>query len=145
MAEFIDFEAITQGQDEPAMIDDDEEEETKEEQVSDLESLKSFIDDENETENDRSFYQQFDNVNNSIEETLKEEYDRSLVDIGNFNDFSNFCESSQDEGEIDEFNDSEKRLEKFKDTLFPTSNDEINTFHIIICCKVCHYTKNKYL
>ena len=102
MAEFIDFEAITENQNEPVVIDDDEEE-AEEEPVSDLESLISFIDDDNYIENDRSFYQLFDNVNNSIEETLNEEYDKSLVNIENFNDFSNFCESSGDEGEIDEF------------------------------------------
>ena len=46
MAEFIDFEAITENQNEPVVIDDDEEK-AEEEQVSDLEFLISFIDDDN--------------------------------------------------------------------------------------------------
>ena len=142
MTEFIDFEAVTENQVEPVVIDDDDvEEEGK--QVSDLESLKSFIDDDKEMDNDRSFDQQFDNLNNSIEETLKEEYDKSLVDIENFINFSNFCESSEDEGETDEFKDSEKRLERFEDTLFPTSNHEINTFPNAILFAVRFATTQK--
>ena len=60
---------------------------------------------------------------------MKEEYEKSLVEIENFDDFSNFCESSEEElGEVDEFKESEKRLEKFDETLFSTSDETINTF-----------------
>ena len=91
--------------------------------------MKSFIDDNDEIENDRTFYQKFENVTTSIDDVLKEEYDKSIVDIQKV-DVSNFCETSEEEIEIeiDEFKDTEERIEKFKETLFPVSmvNDENN-------------------
>ena len=36
---------------------------------------------------------------------------------------SNFCETSEEETQLDEFKNSEKRIEKFKETLFPVSPD----------------------
>lgn len=44
----------------------------------------------------------------------------------NFNDFSKFCETSEEQGEIDDFKDSEKRIQKFENTLFPLSLDDEN-------------------
>ena len=38
-------------------------------------------------------------------------------------DVSNLCETAEEEVEIDEFKDTEKRIEKFKETLFPVSTD----------------------
>ena len=74
------------------------------------------------------FYRQFENVDKSIDETLKEEYENSLVEIENFNDFLNFCESSEEErGKVDEFKDSDKRLGKFERTLFPKSEEKHNS------------------
>ena len=35
-------------------------------------------------------------------------------------DLSNFCETSEEKGEIDEFKDTEKRIEKFKVIFFNT-------------------------
>ena len=84
--------------------------------------MKSFIDDNDEIENDRTFYQKFENVTTSIDDVLKEEYDKSIVDIQKI-DVSNFCETSEEEIEIDEIKDTEKRTEKFKETLFPVSKD----------------------
>ena len=73
-------------------VDDDEEE------VSDIDLLDSFIDNEScNITNDRSFYHQLENVDNSIDDTVKEEYEKSLAEIENFDDFSNFCESSKEE------------------------------------------------
>ena len=43
--------------------------------------------------NHRSFYQHFHNVDKSINTTLAEEYDKSIIDMEDFNDFSNFCEN----------------------------------------------------
>ena len=63
--------------------------------------MKSFIDDNDEIENDRTFYQKFENVTTSIDDVLKEEYDKSIVDIQKV-DVSNFCETSEEEIEIDE-------------------------------------------
>ena len=83
---------------------------------SDLDSLKSFIDHNDKIENNRTFYQKFENVTTSIDDVLKEEYDKSIVGIQKI-DVSNFCETSEEEIEIDEF----------KETLFSvsTGNDII--------------------
>ena len=92
MAEFIDFEVSVEEQNEK----------DKQDEVSDdyLDSLKSFIDD-SEVENDRAFYQQFENVSNSINDILKEEYDKSMGNIGKL-ELSNLCETTEEEGEIDD-------------------------------------------
>ena len=109
MADFIDFEAVTD-QNETFVIETDDEED-EESEVSDIDS---FIDDDKKVgEND---------------ETLQEEYELSLAEVENFDDFSNFCEYSEDElGKVDEFKNSNKRLEKFEETLFPKS-EEHNSF-----------------
>ena len=103
MTDFIDFEVS---------VEDNNQNEEKDDEVSDsdFDSLKSFIDD-----NDRTFYQTFENVTTSIDDVLKEEYDKSIVDLEK-RDISIFCETSE-EVEIDEFKDTEKRMEKFKETL----------------------------
>ena len=84
--------------------------------------MKSFIDDNDEIENDKTFYQKFENVATSIDDVLKEENDKSIVDTQRI-DVSNFCETSEEEIEIDEFKDTEKTIEKFKEFLFPVSTD----------------------
>ena len=46
-------------------------------------------------------------------------------------ELSNLCETSEEEGEIDDFKDTEKRIDKFKETLFPvpgSKNDNCNSF-----------------
>ena len=67
----------------------------------------------------------------SVNETLEEGYKKSLVDIENL-ECSNFCETSEEEGEIDELKDVEKRVEKFKETLLPLPSDNeyenVNSF-----------------
>ena len=108
---------------------EEQNEKHKEDEVSndDLDSLKSFTDD-SEVENDRTFYQQFDNASNSIDEILKEEYDKSMGDIEKL---SNLCETSEEEREIDDFTNTEKRIDKFKETLLPvpgSENDNCNSF-----------------
>ena len=93
----------------------------REDEVSDVDSLKSFIDDKTEIEEDRTCYCKFENATKSIDETLAEEFDESMHNIENLNDVSNFGESSEEEGEIDEFKDVEKRIEKFEETLHPSA------------------------
>ena len=114
MTDFNDFDVS---------VEDNNQNEEKDDEVSDsdLDSLKSFINDNYEIENDRT-YQKFENVTTSIDDVLKEEYDKSIFDIEKI-DISNFCETSEEEVEIDEFKDIEKRIEKFKETLFPVSTD----------------------
>ena len=106
MAEFIDFEVSVNEQNQ-------EEKQDGENEISDsdLVSLKSFIGD-TEIENDTTFYQQFQNESNCIDDILKEESDKSMGDIEKI-DLSNFCEVSEKEGEIDQFKETEKRIEKF--------------------------------
>ena len=115
MTDLIDFEVS---------VEDKNKNEEKDDEVSnrDLDSLKSFTDDNDEIENDRTFYQKFEKVTASIDDVLKEEDYKSIVDIQKV-DVSNFCETSEEEIEIDEFKDTEKRIEKFKETIFPVSKD----------------------
>ena len=106
MAEFIDFEVSVNEQNQ-------EEKQDGENEISDsdLVSLKSFIGG-TEIENDRTFYQQFQNESICIDDILKEESDKRMGDIEKI-DLSNFCEVSEKEGEIDQFKETEKRIEKF--------------------------------
>ena len=53
--------------------------------------------------------QKFVHVTASIDDVFKEEYDKSIVDIEKI-DVCNFCETSEEETEIDEFTDTEKRI-----------------------------------
>ena len=115
MTDFIDFKVS---------VEDNNKNKEKDDEVGDsyLDSLKSFIDDNDEIENYRTFYQKFENVTTSIDDVLKQEYDKSINDIQKIH-VSNFCETSEEETEIDEFKDTEKRIEKFEETLFPVSTD----------------------
>ena len=103
MVQFIDFEV---GVEEYIKEDDEVSDD------SDLDSLSSFIDNE-ETDNEVNFYRTFNNVETGIEETLKAEYEKGLEDIGNFDDISNLCESSEDEAEIDNFDTSAEKVKIF--------------------------------
>ena len=131
MTDFIDFEVSVEDKNK-------NEEKYDEASNSDLDSLKYFIDDDDddddddnvdEIENDRIFYQKFENVTTC--NVSKEEYDKSIVDIQK-SDVSNFCETSEEEREIDEFRGTEKRIKKFKETLFPVSKDSDDDEKIII-------------
>ena len=127
MAEFIDFEAVVETEAETVTVE--EEENDEENQVCDVDS---FLDDAEKENDDVDFYRQLENTNKSIDQTLQEEYELSLAEIENFDDFSNFCEPSEDElGPVDEFKDSNKRLEKFEETLIPKSENH-NTFPDVI-------------
>ena len=141
MTDFIDFEVS---------VEDNKKNEEKDDEVSDsdLDSLKSFIDDNDEIENGRKFYQKFENLTTSIDDVLKEEYDKSIVDIQKI-DVSTFCETSKEEIEIDKFKDTEKRIEKFKETLFPVSTDidddenNYNSFVNAIFFAITFYVEQK--
>ena len=115
MTDLIDFEVSVESKNKNEQSEDEVSD-------SDLDSLKPFIDDNDEIENDRTFYQKFQNVTTSIDDVLKEEYDKSIVDNQKI-DVSNFCERSE-EIEIDEFKDTEKGIEKSKETLFSVSTED---------------------
>ena len=141
MTDFSDFEVS---------VEDSNTNEENDDKVSDseLDSLKSFIDDNDEIENDRTFYQKFENVTTSIDDVLKEEYDKSIVDIQKI-DVSTFCETSKEEIEIDKSKDTEKRIERFKETLFPVSTDidddenNYNSFVNAIFFAITFYVEQK--
>ena len=58
----------------------------------------------------------------SVDEILKQEHDQSIQDMEDI-DLSNLCKTSEEEGEIDEFKESEKIVHKFTETLFPVSKN----------------------
>ena len=110
--DFVDFEAVAASDNKGS-----------EDEVSDVDSLKSFIDDKTEVKEDRTYYRNFENVTKLVNETLAEEFDESMWEIENFDEISNFSESSEEEGQIDEFKDVEKRIEKFEETLHSIAAD----------------------
>ena len=120
MTQFIDFKV-------------DVETDAEENEVSDSDSdwESSFIDNQ-ENSNELSFYRSFNNVENEINETLKTEYEDGLKDIENLDEISNLCESSKEELEIDDFKNSEEKIENFTENLLPKVNEqeerEHNTF-----------------
>ena len=61
----------------------------------------------------------------SVDDILKQEYEQSVQDIDEI-DLSNLCESSEEENETDQLKDSEKRVEKFIETLYPICNAQNN-------------------
>ena len=107
MVQFIDFEVS---------VEADIKENDEVSDNSDLDSLSSFIDNE-ERENDVTFYRSFNNVEADINETLKNECEKGLQDIKNFNEISNLCESSEEEPEIDDFDNSAEKVKKFSERL----------------------------
>ena len=112
MAQFIDFEVE---------VSDTEKVEDDEDEVCSNNSLNSFINDstscDDEKTNEESFYRKFDNMETSVDEILKQEHDQSIQDMEDI-DLSNLCKTSEEEGEIDEFKESEKRVDKFTETFF---------------------------
>ena len=109
--DFIDFEATVATNNEVGSKDE----------VSDIDSLKSFIDDKTEVEEDRTCYHRFENASKSVDETLAEEFNESMREIKNFVEISNFCERSEEKGKVDKFRDVEKRIEKFEETFHPSA------------------------
>ena len=82
MAEFIDFEAVTERETETGTVE--EEENDEENEVSDIDS---FIDDTEKEDDGVAFYRQLENMNKPIDQTPQEEYELSLAEIENFDDF----------------------------------------------------------
>ena len=110
MAQFMDFETVVEPEAETVTVE--EEENDEENQVSDVDSL---IDDAEKEDDEIDFYRQLENSNKPIDQTLQEECELSLAEIENFDDFFNFCESSENElGPVDEFKDSNKGWKNLK-------------------------------
>ena len=116
MADFINFEADIEGDDEEIGEEDDEVSD-----ISDVDSENSFINNQ-EVKTDVSFYRHFANVENDIDQVLKDAYNEALEDIDKFDEISNLCEGSEEEeeeAEINDFKNFEVDIKKFNENLFP--------------------------
>ena len=79
-----------------------------------------------------------------MDEILRQEYDQSIQDIDDI-DLSNLCESSEEENKTDQFKESEERVEKFTETLFPIfkKDQNINSLTNTIFFNVRYFLGNK--
>ena len=121
MADFIDFQAVQDDQQDVIMVSDDDE-------IEEKEVFDDFIDDSAALDEvDVSFYRATDiqreqqsselqNVGN-IDEILEEELEQSFVDAQDL-DIQNLCHSDEEiEPEVN-FSSADKRLKAFKETFF---------------------------
>ena len=113
-----------------ADINSSKDDETSNDALSEI----SFVDD-NEINTSVNFYRQFTNVENDLNQVLTETHNEAIEDIEQFDEISNLNDGSDDQMEIDEFNESKIDIEKFHKTLFPKeSENNENQF-----CKVVLY------
>ena len=61
-----------------------------------------------------------------ISKILKQEHGKSIQDIDDI-DLSNLCETLEEENEVDQIKESNKRVTKFTKTLFPISKTDQNS------------------
>ena len=126
--ELIDFQAS------------DEDNAGSEDEISDVDSLKSFVDDlDAEDENDRTFYRNFENVTRPIDEALREEFNESMPEAEQFDEVSNFWESSEEKGEVDEFKDVEKELKSLKKHFIQSLMQTTRMVKILLSTLYCTY------
>ena len=122
MAQFIDFEVD---------VEVDAEENEVSDSDSDWDSLSPFIDNQ-ENGYELSFYLSFNNVENEINETLKKEYEGGLKDTENLDEISNLRESLKEELEIDDFKNSEKKIENLLKIYFQKWMNKRNVSIILL-------------
>ena len=129
MADFINFEADIEdiGEDDGDEVSD----------ISDVESENSFIDNQ-DVNTDANFYRHFANVQNDIEQVLKDTYNEVLEDTETFDEISNLCAGSEQESEIDNFNNVEVDIKKFNETLFPRVDVEDEKVHNQFSCAILY-------
>ena len=135
MVQFINFEAEAKVVELQDSKEDDE--------VSNF-SDSSFIDDQ-AVENDVDFYRQFANVENDINNVLNEAHNEALQDIEQFDEISNLDDRSDNEIEIDQFENCEIDLNKFKETLFRKVDEEKQKIENQFCKAILYasrYQKN---
>ena len=80
----------------------------------------------------------------SVDEILIQKYDQSIQDIDDI-DLSNLCKSSEVENEIDQFKESEKRVEKFTETplKIKKKDQNINSITNTIIFNIRYFLENK--
>ena len=97
-------------------VSDDSDENKQEQEIIAKVSLDNFIDDNTEIENNLSDYYGLTNITRSISDAKKDAFSES--DIEDFPDKNlearNYCPTSEDDGEIDYFNLSNKNIEDFE-------------------------------
>ena len=117
--DFINFKAIDD--------DDDDDNVYGEENKADFCAEKNdndFIYD-SEVPNNVCEYYRFENVTHSAENALEDAYLKSRADLENSNDVSNFCCNSDEEvAEIDNFECSNEKVNKFKVSLLISHRQE---------------------
>ena len=138
MAQFLDFKAEVS---DTAKVKDDEG------KVCSDNSLNSFINGSSSRDDEKTnegFYRKFDNMETSVDEILKQEYGQSIQDMDDI-DLSNLCKTPEEEGEIDQFKESEKRVDKFTETFFPISknNQKNNSLANAILFNIRYILENK--
>ena len=106
MADFINFEADIEEDDEEIGEEDD-----KVSNIFDVDPESSFIDNQ-EVKTDVSFYRHLANVESDIDQVLKDAYNEALEDIDKFDETSNLCEGSEEEAEIDNFKNFDVDIKK---------------------------------
>ena len=67
---------------------------------------------------DVDFYRQFANVENDIDQALNEAHNQALEDIDEFDEISNLCNGSDNETEIDQFENYEIDIVNLKRLYF---------------------------
>ena len=85
---------------------------------------ESFFVDDQAVVTDVDFYRQFANAENDIDNILNEARNEALQDIDQFDEISNLHDGSDNEIEINESENSEIDLTKFKETLFPRVDEQ---------------------
>ena len=119
MAHFINFEAEIDGDSD--LSDDDDE-------IID-DNASDFINEDNEINESRDFYRQF---TNDLEQVLADARNDALQDMEQFDEISNLNDKNECEMEVDDFQELENCLEKFKKTLFPKNEGQNQLCHVIL-------------
>ena len=90
-------------------------------------------------------YYRFENVIRSVGNTLEDAFIESSKDLENNNDVSNFCGNSNEEVvEIDDFERSNKKVNKFEESLLiPHGQDLVDSLFYSICFAVRFFKSDK--
>ena len=117
MVEFINLESEIED------VNSSEDDETNNGTVSEI----YFVDD-TEIDTSANFYRQLTNAENDLDQDLSNIHDEALHDIEQFVEISNLNDGSDNEMEIDDFEESKIDTEKSNKTLFPKESENQNQF-----------------
>ena len=132
MSDFVNFEAVDDNVDE---IDDYEEILPK--NVSDIKFIDDNVYDENITD-----YYAFTNVSRRVEDAMQD----SFIDLDYSQKTNNYCPEDYDPNNeiIDEFKDSQKKVEDFKNALLNSQGfGNIDSFYYGLLYAIRYQLKNK--